>query len=492
MAVVILRPDVVESDTSGWTAVDAADLLTALSDDSDDSWGVSGSGSNNPLVLRFEPLDLPSGARVRRVRVCWRASANSGTPAPYHSAMWNEVQQVEWGGANRTATGTWPIGMSSAWVTSVGGASWTKALVDATLATFTASSVAMRMYDMWLEVEVDEKPVVNITAPTGTVTDTSRPTIAWDYSDDLEPQEAYLAQVWDWSVPALVWSSGFVLSSASSVRIPFGLPNGTYEARVTVRQVWPGTGSFTSDTDVQEFTIDVEAPDPPTIDVTPEPDLLRARIDVAAVGEVDTDGIDVEYAVDCVAGEWRPVLGGTGLELDDGEATVWDVEWEPAPAETVYRARAFKIVDEEPLYSAWAEASPIEVPLAGARVAKNPLNPELSFVLPVALPGHSADRPHRVQVHRPLGRTTAVVTRDVAGATDDRLTLRARSIDEFHQIDAFLGSGDVWLLQTAWGESRYVQITSAGWDQPDWDGVHHRTATVALVEVSRPPDPDAV
>lgn len=507
MAVVILRPDALDPDTSGWTAVGDTELLDVISDNDDDTWALGPSSPGvGTLAVTFEPLVLPEGAKIRQVRRRDRSSAE----ATGATRIFAQTVVITHGGTfmqieanTRTRTGTtivqggpawWPTSANRPWGDIVDG----DLLVNQVLVAFTtvysgSGTERSRIYDVWLEVDVDEKPVVVVTGPSGTITTTSRPTVTWTYTDDLQPQDAYQIEVLTTGVtPQVVWQSGTVFSSSTSVRIPVGLPNGSYEVRVRARQVWEGEGSIWSDWDSESFTIDVEAPDPPLIDVNAEDDQMRVRIDVAATGEIATDGIDVEYAVDYEAGEWRPVRGGAGLELDDDEASVWDVEWEPKPAAAIYRAASFRLVDGEPLYSDWTEASPIEVPLAGARVVKNPLNPELSFVLPVALPGHAADKPHRVQVHRPLGRTTAVVTRDVAGATDDRLTLRARSIDEFHQVDAFLSSGDVWLFQTVWGESRYVQVTSAGWDQPDWDGVEHRTATVTLVETGRPPDPDTV
>lgn len=164
--------------------------------------------------------------------------------------------------------------------TAPNGAAWTQTLLDNLVVKFTDSSITSgdraSLYELFVDVVTTTKPTVSVTAPSGTISDTTFPSVTWTYADaDGDPQSAYEIKVFD----SATYSSGSFSADTSTPTVETGvvtstndgqtleadLADGTtYRAYVRVAQLLNGSNYF-SDWAYSQFTIDVDAPATPLI-----------------------------------------------------------------------------------------------------------------------------------------------------------------------------------------------------------------------------------
>jgi hypothetical protein len=164
--------------------------------------------------------------------------------------------------------------------TAPNGEAWTQTLIDNLVVKFADNAIASgdraNLYALYVDVITTTQPTVSVTAPTGTVTDTTFPSVVWTYADaDGDAQNAYEIKVFDsttyggasfdedTSTPTV--STGIVTSSNNGQTLEADLADGTtYRAYVRVAQLVNGANYF-SDWAYSQFTIDVDAPATPLI-----------------------------------------------------------------------------------------------------------------------------------------------------------------------------------------------------------------------------------
>jgi hypothetical protein len=152
-----------------------------------------------------------------------------------------------------------------------------------------ASPYSAKFYKTWLEVVYNERPVVVVTAPSGT-TITSRPTITWTYTDpEGDAQTHYQVKVFDAATYGAVgfnpetatptWDSGKTVGSATSA-VSGTLVNGTvYKAYVKAWQAdVAGAEHASLWDDGSTFTITVSPPAVPTIVTTLDQTLAAVQL----------------------------------------------------------------------------------------------------------------------------------------------------------------------------------------------------------------------
>jgi hypothetical protein len=145
-----------------------------------------------------------------------------------------------------------------------------------------ASAGIASIYKLEAIATINTRPSASVTSPTGTVSDSSRPAVSWNYSDvDDDPQSVYEVKVFtaaqygaasfDPDTSDAAWGSGLVSSSDTGVTVPVDLDTGTtYRAYVRVGHAL-GTGNFISDWALTTFTMNYDAPPPPALDVAYSP-----------------------------------------------------------------------------------------------------------------------------------------------------------------------------------------------------------------------------
>lgn len=180
-----------------------------------------------------------------------------------------------------------------------------------------ASTAVSTVYELEAVATINERPSASVTAPTGTVTDTSRPAVAWTYTDaDDDPQSVYEVKVFtaaqygatgfDPDTSVGEWESGEITSSDTGVTVPVDLETGTtYRAYVRVGHAL-GTGSFLSDWVYSQFTMDYAAPPAPQLDVSFSPTFNVVYITAMGRTNYLTDDDSVFTAS---IGSWQSVAG---------------------------------------------------------------------------------------------------------------------------------------------------------------------------------------
>jgi hypothetical protein len=167
------------------------------------------------------------------------------------------------------------------------GASWTQTLLDNLIVKFTDGATGSTiilpdpdnrttLYALYVDVETAPRPTLTVTAPSGTVTDTSFPSVTWTpVFSDGQPQAAYEIKIFDsvtyggasfstdTSTPII--GTGVITSTNNGQTLEGDLANSTtYRAYVRVASLVNGANYF-SDWAYSQFTLSVDSPATPTV-----------------------------------------------------------------------------------------------------------------------------------------------------------------------------------------------------------------------------------
>jgi hypothetical protein len=360
-----LRPNSTLENTSNVTG--AASAHAALADDSDGSYLTFDPGEY--LIATFDDLALPSGALIKRSQLRARVakqSANGNLTSFLQMATFsaNDAAWVSWLSPTQITVGEIDAtGIADSDVDAAAfGLAWS------------LSSGTCRAYEAYLDVTLVERPEVTaVTAPTGTVADTNRPTVAWtrDLDADGGPQTAYQVRVFTdaqygaggfdpaTSTPFASTQGGFSGANDASVswQVDTILPDDTYRAYVRIAQRVNGAYHW-SDWEYSEFEVDVALPDPPTINVSDDPANARITITITpGIGGATSDAFLLERTYDGGA-TWLPVrqLDAGLLPVGDPATIVYDYE-APLGVDVSYRAAALHDYSGVHAYSAFDTGS---------------------------------------------------------------------------------------------------------------------------------------
>ena len=305
-----------------------------------------------------------------------------------------------------------------------GGKAWTLAQVNGLVARLTdaakKSGQRGRFFNLYAVVRTATQGTATISAPTGTVTATSRPTVSWSWSEaDGANQGFYEVRVYTAAQVATlgfstqdtagfppVWSSGEVASTGTTARVGVSLPNGDYYVYVrAARNV--ANNPFWSAFDFEPFTMGMTLPDTPTVSATHSTTFGRVTVN-AAVAALGT-------AFSSRTVEFQRLDGATWTVLDDGVAigtaagTASFVDYFAPRGGTVqYRARQTALLSDETIISSFGSAS-VNVVNDGTWWLKpvDTLGNSLGSVN--VAPGYEVSFAEQATVYSPIGRAENVV-----------------------------------------------------------------------------------
>ncbi len=462
MTVVTLRPNG-SSGTMGTTVTGAASAHAALSDNSDSSYVNLYAGVQ--ILLQYDDLTLPAGAVLASTALRLRTAKVSGSPHFMAQFTWPTTvpTYVNVG----TTSVTWATPTTFVLVQKTG-------LVDSDVdgigsGLFSTAPDELLVYETYVDATYAVKPVTAPSAPTGTVTTTNKPQVAWANTLDADggAQTAYDVKVFsaaqygaggfDPSTSTPTTSSGVTASSAATWDPAATIADGTYRAYVRVAQTVNGTYHW-SDWAYTAFTTLVDLPAVPTLTLTAENTSGRIKIDsIHNAGTATTTANEIQRSVDNVT--WEPLRLTTDTDgvTYSPDATVYD--YEAGNGQTVYyRARALHDYSGVFAASAWATANTSWS--STAWWLKCPLSPVLNtLVYPHAV--ESFTRRARQGIFQALGASEAIVVSDTREARTGQITLRLDTDEEIVALDALLDSGETLLLNAPAGDhfpDRYVAL----------------------------------
>jgi hypothetical protein len=375
--------------------------------------------------------------------------------------------------------------------------------------------IPLRVSEVYLDIVYEQQSTVTVTAPTGTITNTCRPTVTWTYASlDSNPQAAYQVAVY---TSAQVAASGFqpfvstpqqssggwILGEDQQWTLASDIVNGTWYAYVQVMQAWGGAGNFPSGIASGSWTQSIAgAPVATLLDAIYDPVNHWVKLDFQPGGSTPTT---YAYAVQCSrdSGQtWGPVRGGLLLTATGGVQTVYDLE-APIGVTSQYRVLAYgqtgSLLFPASGYSTVLSATPLST---GDFILLDPLNPLLTTVFPITYQGDAVTR-RRVQgTFEPISGDTFVQKIVVNGpqygleGTFTVIFHRQQPADYYAAFLALDGSGHTLLLKYPTGEYHYLLFgpgavgsdESYTWEQ-DFNGtaVKYRKMTISYTEVAAPP-----
>jgi hypothetical protein len=167
------------------------------------------------------------------------------------------------------------------------GATWTQTLLDNLVVKFTDGATGSAvlppdptnrttLYALYIDVETAPRPTVSVTAPSGTVTDTSFPSVTWTPTfSDGSPQSAYEIKIFDaatyggatfspdTSTPII--GTGIITSTNNGQTLEGDLANSTtYRAYVRVASLINGVNYFSAWA-FSQFALAIDSPATPTV-----------------------------------------------------------------------------------------------------------------------------------------------------------------------------------------------------------------------------------
>lgn len=494
MSTAVLRPNATLGNSG---TVTGASAHAALSDDSAASY-IDYPTSGHLSQLSLGTFSIPAGAVAKSVSV--RLRQRYTTPSlTWTVQLYDPASLLVYLRAVSLATNVLTT------VSSVNAIrSFTQAEIDSMSMTIERDGGPGngQVHEAYADLVYVTQPVVSVTAPTGTITDTNRPTVGWSnvLDSDGGAQTHYEVRIFsaaqygiggfDPATSPVSDASGQIASSSASYQAQAILADATYRAYVRTAQTVNGAQHWSA-WDFEGFTIDVALPGVPDLAVTAQSGAGRIQVDVeATAGAATTDAIEVQRSVD--GGEtWEPlrnIHGDDGYLFTTMTGTTFDYET-PNGVQARYRARASHAFSG--LYVATDWSAEVTATWQSTQWwLKHPTRPALN--LPIEIASYrEVTRAARQTAFQAMGADLPVVISDsTRGGPVGTVVLTAYDSDEQDALNALLDTTDTLLLHGPVEDGmpdRYVRIgDQASSRVVDKSFAHVTTETLPWVEVAVP------
>lgn len=500
MAITTLRPDSVISGASNVTITGAANIWTALNDNSDSSYVVKAAGvaGTADMVTGFGTTTIAADKRVRRVRLRARTSSTTAAARCAFFLGTNVAQKNYFGRATQIAGSVSATTAVGAWLTaSPDGSAWDQSRVDALRIKFREykdSTDRSTVYELYLDVDIESQPTVSgISSPTGTISSTSAPTVEWLYSDPEGGAQAfyqvkvftaaqYGAVGFDPSTSDSTWDSGEIASSDTATIVSALLINGDYRCYIRAAKSINGT-PFWSAWAFSVFNQSCTPPTTPTIDASF--DELTGGVEFVLTGAnpvgFASQYYELQKSVDGAV--WTNTRHGAAI-APDASYVGTDTDYENMrDAVTYYRVRAVGVQGENYVTSDWSTEQQIYVSNDGLWWLKVIDDFSLN-VAGVRIQGPlevTVEEPNTVV--RPLGRNRPVVVSGLVQGKDGQFVIKSVSDDEWALLEPALLAQSHVLVQDPLGAQKYVRVIERNCSYEAYGASRIRTVTVSYVEV---------
>lgn len=282
-----LDPNSDRTGSGDFTITGSASTITqALSDNSDTTFVKRTSGTlTKAFVLNMGTYTLGANEAIQSVAINVRMLRPASAKLYVRQGVVIDAAAgiIRYGAADQySGTASLSTASGAARITSPTGATWDQTTLNNLVVKVTdyasASAAITSVYELEAVVNTNSRPSASITGPSGSITDSSRPAVSWNYSDsDGDPQSVYEVKVFTAAQYAATgfspdttsgeWESGLVTSTDPGVTVPVDLETGTtYYAYVRVGHPL-GTGEFLSNWSSSSFTMSYAAQPQPDLDV---------------------------------------------------------------------------------------------------------------------------------------------------------------------------------------------------------------------------------
>jgi len=293
MATTVLRPNANWNNDSIFTITGGSATVHAALADNDDATFITRTSNTVPASYEgeFGTTTLSATEQVTSVNLRARIAVGTAGIAQFSLGVITDrngrtvYYSVPITKQNTLSLSTVDFALNM--TTAPNGGAWTQTLIDNLVFKFTDNATASgdktSVYAVFVDVVTTAQPTVTVTAPSGSITTTSFPSVVWTYADtDGDPQSAYEIKIFDsttyggsgfspdTSTPTV--ETGIVASSNNGQTLEADLANSTtYRAYVRVAQLTNGSNYFSAWA-FSTFNLAVDAPANPTVSAFYETD----------------------------------------------------------------------------------------------------------------------------------------------------------------------------------------------------------------------------
>jgi len=268
------------------------------------------------------------------------------------------------------------------------------------------------------------------------------------------------------------------------------LPNGDYVLFTRAsRDLISGSQMYWSDWEASaEWTQDLVLPDDPTLACVADDaaQSVVVTVNAPATAGYDSDTGELELQRQLADGTWRDVRGLTGVAIAIGSNVEVGSDYEaPRGAESTWRARASMELTSDGIrhYSAWVEKKDDGPALTGWNL-KTVEDPSTNWLGAAVLAGPGEEDQGESAVFKPLYRDRPVVVRGMVSGAGGSLEVRCIGATAIGAAEDLIAYGGLVLLETAFGDAKYVGITAASWVRRGTASSPRRNYVLAYTEVS--------
>ena len=507
MAVTTVRPNATASGAGSFTITGGSGSLhAATSDDSDSTYFAKSSGVTGQAsaLLDFGTTTITSSQKVKRVRLRARSRTpnSSGRINFYLGSRVDNQNYYHSALAVRGEHTTITTFVGPYYTSSPNGQAWSQESINglrAKITEYNNSTDVANVYELYIDVDIAAQPSVTVSAPTGTITNTTAPDVTWAYSDtDNETQSYYQIKVFtdavyggggfsaDTSTPT--WNSGEIASTDNTAVVGTLLPPDTYRAYVRVAKTINGE-PFWSAWAYSEFTISYTAPTIPTMLVDWDADLGKATFTLtgaAVPGGYVSQYYDIHRS-DNSGVIYAGIRNGENI-TPDGSYVGTAVDYEaPRDVTAYYRCRSVAVdSNDQEFPSAWGTVQQVLITNDDTWWLKVIEDPDLNqgSIRVLAQLDTIIEEPNTV--FRPLGATKPIVVAGPLQGEDGIYQIKTITEAEWDDLYPVITHQGTLLVQDPFGNQKYIRITSRTWSaESKSDGVIHRDIDLAYVEVDK-------
>lgn len=503
MAITTVRPNATASGASSFTITGGSATLHAATNDDNDATFFSKSTSiigQASALLDFGTTTISASQRVKRCRIRARVSTPTedgriniflGTRADnqnfFHSAL--AIR-----GLNTITTFVGPFQTASP-----NGEDWSQATINGLRAKVTEhndTGVIGSIFELFIDVDISAQPTVTVSAPTGTITNTTAPDVTWAYADtDNETQAFYELKVFSAAqygaggfnalTSTAVYESGEVASSDNTAVVGDLLLSGTYRAFVRVAKAVNGSPFFSAFA-FSEFTINVTPPTVPILSAAFNSSLGRTTLTITGTSPSGfvSQYFDVQRSDDDEI-TYRAIRFGEDIVPNASHVGV-TVDYEaPRGIVVYYRARAVGVDSSSNEFpSAFSIIQQVLITNDQTWWFKVIDEPEYNIgdVRVLAQLDTSIEEPNTI--FRPLGSTRPIVVAGPLQGEDGIYSIKTLTEAEYDEVYLVMTHQGTILVQDPTGYQKYIRITSRTFAaESKQGGVIHRDIDLAYVEV---------
>ena len=283
-----LRPNANWAGSSLFTVTGTTYAYTALSDDSDSTYiqKTSSDATAGAIELEFGTTSIPANEKIVKINFRVRADRATATTTGALSIFMGYIKDrnsktTKYSASTvitpTTTATTFDTGLNLTF--NPDGVAWSQTDLDDLVIKIqdsAGSTSRSKVYEVFADVVTTTQPTVTVTAPSGSITDTSFPAVNWTYADtESDPQVAYVVKIFDSTTygggsfdpetSTATVNTGIVYSSDAGAGLTVDLANSTsYRAYVKVAQDLNGSNYYSSWA-YSAFSTSLQAPGTPSL-----------------------------------------------------------------------------------------------------------------------------------------------------------------------------------------------------------------------------------